>query len=319
MALSGVGFVVGGEQPDWLASNRYIAFIPAHELGAPVWSCPGEGGAASFLDEHRPRALVLGKAFHDGFLALAQAAHARGVKLLVALCDWHFDDPRIIALSRLADRVIVPNTVMAQAVRNELGLDTTIIEDPYEGPRGAPAFTPRDTVRLLWFGHAANHDTLKAAVAQVGAVPRKLHLTILTNLTDRVPDLLRGLPRLRAALELDIVDWTLQRQLDLTARCDAVLLPSRPGNDKAVRGHNRLVQAIHAGRLALAYPLPAYTELAEYCWCGKDLGQGLTWALRNRADATRRIAAGQAAIDARFAPALVAARWQEEIGKALAA
>lgn len=319
MTLSGAGFVVGGEPPEWLASNRYVAFIPARELGVPVWPCPDTAGAMDFLDEHRPRALVLGKAFHDGFVTLAQAARARGVKLLAALCDWHFDDPRVIALSRLADRLVVPNAPMAQAVRTQLRLDAAIIEDPYEGPRGAPAFAPKDPVRLLWFGHAANHDTLQAAIAQVGAVPRKLHLTILTNLPDRVPDLLRGLPRPRAALELDIVDWTLQRQWDLTARCDAVLLPSRPGNDKAVRGHNRLVQAIHAGRLALAYPLPAYTELAAYCWCGKDLGQGLTWALRNRADATRRIAAGQAAIDTRFAPAVVAARWREEIGKALAA
>jgi len=65
MDFSRVGWVVGGERPELLASDRYVAPIPAAELAGQVWRL----------------------------------------------------DPGIVALIGRADRVVVPNTAMAEAVR----------------------------------------------------------------------------------------------------------------------------------------------------------------------------------------------------------
>lgn len=309
-------WVVTGDDPAQLASYRYVALIPAAALGARVVGCEPQTDPGAFLDLHNPSALVLGKAFHSGFLAIAQTAKARGIPVLAALCDWHFDNPINIALAQIADAIVVPTQAMADAVRQNFQRAAVVIEDPYEGPRDAPRFAPGDPIRLLWFGHSANHDTLAGGIAQVGAgFRRNLHVQVITNQPENVGAALSRLPRLKAAIQVEAFEWSLAQQWRLLAECDAVLLPSHPGRDKLVRGHNRLVQTIHAGRLALAYALPAYRELAAYCWCGKDLGQGLTWALTNAAEGVRRIAAGQTYIDGRFAPARVAARWREEIAR----
>lgn len=313
--FSHIGWVVSGANPEQLASYRYVALIPAANLGAPVWRFDPEADVLQFLDRHRPALLVLTKAaFHTGFLALAQAAKARGIPVLAAMCDWHFDSPVNIGLARIADRIVVPTRAMADAVREHYGQEAVVIEDPYEGPRGTPRFAPGKVIRLLWFGHSANHDTLAAGIAQVGAGYRRdLHVSVITSEPENVSHVLSALPRLKASIEVEVFPWSLERQWDLTEQCDAVLLPSHPARDKVIRGHNRLVQTIHAGRLALAYALPAYRELDAFCWCGRDLGQGLTWALSHRVEVEKRIATGQAAIDQRFAPARIAARWAEEI------
>lgn len=309
-------WVVTGDDPAQLASYRYVALIPAAALDARVVGCEPESDAAALLEQARPSALVLGKAFHAGFVRLAEVAKARGIPVLAALCDWHFDNPINIALSRIADGIVVPTQAMADAVRQNFQRPAVVIEDPYEGPRDAPRFAPGDPIRLLWFGHSANHDTLAAGIAQVGAgFRRNLHVQVITNQPENVGPALSRLPRLKAAIQVEAFEWSLEQQWRLLAGCDAVLLPSHPGKDKLVRGHNRLVQTIHAGRLALAYALPAYRELSAYCWCGKDLGQGLTWALANRTEAMARIAAGQAYIDTRFAPARIAGRWREVIAE----
>ena len=310
-------WVVTGDDPAQLASYRYVALIPVSALGARGVGCEPETDPGAFLDLHGPSALVLGKAFHAGFVALAQAARVRGIPVLAALCDWHFDNPINIALGQIADAIVVPTQAMADAVRQHFQRPAVVIEDPYEGPRAAPAFAPGDPIRLLWFGHSANHDTLAAGIAQVGAgFRRNLHVQVITNQPENVGPALSRLPRLKATIQMEAFEWSLAQQWRLLAGCDAVLLPSHPGRDKLVRGHNRLVQTIHAGRLALAYALPAYRELAAYCWCGKDLGLGLNWALAHRAAAAARIAAGQAYIDGRFAPARIAGRWAEEIERA---
>lgn len=319
--FSRIGWVVSGDNPEQLASYRYVALIPAAELGAQVWRCDAETDkdVIAFLDLYRPAALVLTKvAFHAGLLALAQAAKARGIPVLAAMCDWHFDSPVNIGLAGIADRIVVPTGAMADAVREHYRQEAVVIEDPYEGPRGTPRFAPGKVIRLLWFGHSANHDTLAAGIAQVGAGYRRdLHVSVITSEPENISRVLAGLPRLKAHIEVAVFPWSLERQWELIDGCDAVLLPSHPARDKLIRGHNRLVQTIHAGRLALAYALPAYRELDAFCWCGRDLGQGLTWALSHRAEVEKRIAAGQEAIDQRFAPARIAARWEETIRQVL--
>jgi len=313
-----IGWVVSGEAPERQASNRYMAYIPAATLGGRVWRCDPGDDPAALLDRYRPAALVIGKAHHAAAVRLCEIARTRGIAVLAALCDWHFDNPFNVALCRLADRLVVQTAAMAAAVERHLGRRPAIVEEPFEGPRGQPRFSPGDPPKLLWYGRATNLDTLPPGIAQIGARPGPpLALRIVTSQPALVDRVLPRLPPLRRTIQVTVEGWSLERQWQLLEDCDLVLLPSLDDRRKVVKGHNRLVQAIHAGRLALAHPLPPYRELADFCWCGPDLGEGLAWAVANPAAALARIVAGQAAIDRRFAPARIAGRWREEIEAAL--
>jgi glycosyltransferase involved in cell wall biosynthesis len=100
--------------------------------------------------------------------------------------------------------------------------------------------------------------------------------------------------------------------------CDAVVIPSDPyDHRKKVKSPNRFTEALWAGRLVLAHPLPAYEQLADYGWVGEDLGEGLRWYAGNADAARRRIELGQAAVAERFTPQAVAAEWKSAIEAAL--
>ena len=77
-----------------------------------------------------------------------------------------------------------------------------------------------------------------------------------------------------------------------------------------MKGHNRLTESIRAGVPALVYALPAYRELAEFCWCDEDLRVGLRWALAHRPSLLDRVRRGQSYVAERFSVDRIAACWQ---------
>jgi len=315
LAAKGTGWIVSSDEDACSGSDRN-AYAIARELGHPALVFVHGMDPDQFLERHPLRALVLGKAFDSSFVALARAAKARGIAVLAAMCDWHFDSQVNLELSRLANRIVVQTEMMAAGVRTHFGVAPIIIEEPYEGPRGEPRFAPLETVRLVWYGHSNNLDTLVPGLDQVARAGAKdLLVSIVTERPDMAKEVLSRLPAPESPMRCVVHPFSLARQWRELADCDAVLLPSRPAREKLVKGHGRLVHAIHSGRLALAFPLPQYEELADFCWCGADLGVGLRWALQNPGPALERIRSGQAYVDTRFSPRRIAQRWAEELAR----
>ena len=87
-------------------------------------------------------------------------------------------------------------------------------------------------------------------------------------------------------------------------------MPSLPSVKKLVKSPNRAVEGIRAGRLVLAYPLPAYQELAPGLWLGDDMAAGIRAALADPHAALETITAGQSIVARRFAPQRIAQRWE---------
>jgi hypothetical protein len=103
--------------------------------------------------------------------------------------------------------------------------------------------------------------------------------------------------------------------VEAIARSDFVVLPQEHGTPWGrVKSHNRLVETIRGGRLAIASPIPSYLELADYAWVGEPLGAGLRWALQHPDDATRRVVRGQAYVAERFSPEAIGAKWARALG-----
>ncbi|MCC7080722.1 MAG: methyltransferase domain-containing protein [Burkholderiales bacterium] len=211
--------------------------------------------------------------------------------------------------------------VSCEALRRELlpharhGIH--VVEDPFESPQPRPPrLTMRDPVHLCWFGSIGdpNLETtvegLSRALAGLGE--RRAQLAFVTHETRRGMAATIG-ARLAAQHRVvtTFVPWSLAATWQAIDECDLVILPQDHRDPWGrVKSHNRLVETIRGGRLAIASPIPSYLELASYAWIGEDLAQGVDWALSNPQAALERIRAGQIHVSSRFAPERIVNEWQ---------
>jgi hypothetical protein len=215
-------------------------------------------------------------------------------------------------MSALADQVVCNTAAMAEAARRYCAREPVVIADPYEGPRGAPAFSPDGPLRLLWFGHPSNLDSLEAALGDlVGyAASQPLALTVLTLMTETIT---RGCREVSARHEgrfgMSPKPWSLVAQWRELAACDAVIIPSLDAPEKRVKSANRMIEALWAGRPVVAQPLPAYLDFAPWAPTHPTLSEGCRWLAANRTHIPGLISQAQRYIEGRYDPAVLAAQW----------
>jgi SAM-dependent methyltransferase len=296
-----------------LASARYRVIIPARQLArlghqVQIASLPPGGWPASVLDTPCD-ALVISKSFDPANEALARAMKARGVRLMVDFCDDHFAHPRIGAhfrgLAALADVIVASTDAMAESVRRNAGRDAVVITDPVEGPRGMPQFAPRlPALRLAWFGHPSNLDGLAAKAHELHALAERmpLHLSVVTAPSPEAAALVARLAGAGPRVNAQLLPWSVEQTWKTLADSDATWIPVAESDPKAVKSPNRLLEALWAGRLAIADPVPSYQPFADLVPLGQGLEAGMTRSLedpaaveRNLREAQRRIARSHSA------------------------
>lgn len=312
---------VGDNFSAHLASRRYTAIIPAQLLGGHVVAYDPEAMAPDeFLDRYKPRTLIFTKAFDWRFVELTKAAQKSGIKAMATVVDWHFERDYNRALFEISDQLVVQTAEMAKTVEDIIGRKPVIIEEPYEGRRNSPRFSPGEVVKLLWYGSNNNLDGLEHCMHQLARLEGyRFRLVVVCETPSAAQETLSRIPEAHSEIKCLIGQWTPDFQDQATEDADLILIPNINAKEKRVKGHNRLVAAIHGGRLALASPLPQYLELKDFCWCGEDMAEGIEWAREHGLEAETRIKKGQQYIDKRFSPNAVAARWAEEIQSLLAA
>ena len=109
-------------------------------------------------------------------------------------------------------RVTTSTPALAEVLRTMDARDIRVITDPYEGPRGEPAWRPKaDRLKVLWFGHLSNLDTTDGLVEELGAIGRRRPIQ-LTLVTGPKPGLLKRCKELnqrwRHALALRYEEWS---------------------------------------------------------------------------------------------------------------
>jgi hypothetical protein len=98
--------------------------------------------------------------------------------------------------------------------------------------------------------------------------------------------------------------WTAIR------RADCVRVPSDLGPATRTKSANRVLEAIHGGRLTLASPLPAYLEFADFCRLGDSrAAAGILSGSVDREAVAHMLQAGQAYVPERYLPMHAAAAW----------
>jgi len=241
-------------------------------------------------------------------LEFVQALRGAGVKVIADFSDDGFREPLrgpyFRGVANGADALIASTDGLAAILREETPARVSVITDPVEGVRGEPRVAPRvapsSPLRLLWYGHPTNLDTLERGMKPLERIDVPTAITVVTT------------PGAGAeALAARFVPWSTKAVFEELAACDAVLIPSDPGERRrAIKSPNRFTEAVWAGRFVIAHPLPAYDALSAYGWVGEDLASGVEWLLQNPSQALERVRAGQAKIEASFTPRAVAQQWK---------
>jgi hypothetical protein len=265
--------------------------------------------------------VIISKGLFHECTAFVERAQRSGARVIFDVCDDHFDSPfrdNYFTLCRVADDIVASTPAMAQVIGNRAGRRAKIIGDPFEAPHGEPRFEPRDRLKLLWFGHPTNFDTLMATASSMIEFSRRFptQLTVVSNDTANIRQTLRNADRRHSPhLTVRFLEWSAETTWRALAECDATVIPSLPTESKQVKSPNRLVESLRRGRFVAAYPLPAYQSFADYCWLSEQVTEGLQWALANPRSAVARIAAGQAFIVKECSPQRIVAQWETAISR----
>jgi len=286
-----------------LASARYRVLIPAQQLvraghQVQVATLPPQGWPAEVRDAPCD-VLVVSKSMHAANEDLARAMKSRGVKVVVDFCDDHFAHPQVgphlRALAGLADVIVASTGAMAESVKRNVGRESIVITDPVEGPRGDPAFAPRlPALRVAWFGHPTNLGGLQARSADLRALAGRVpvRLAIVTTPAPEVQALAAELAG-GASVEAGVVPWSVEATWKALADCDLAWIPVAGSEAKAVKSPNRLLEALWAGRHAIADDMPAYRPFADLVPVGAPLEESVMRALADPAGTTARIREAQ--------------------------
>jgi hypothetical protein len=312
-----------------MASYRYRAIIPGTaltRLGHEVSIMGLVNGPESLERGTRfiesVDVVVFGKMFQEGVLMppLLAAARAAGKPAVVDICD-EFLEPSYAAMYQealpRADAVTTSSSFLTGRIAEMTGCRATVIADPYEGPRGAPRWEPRERLEVAWFGNVINLVGLEVALPGLLASRIPMHLVVVTDLTPiaRAWESARR-PEVAPAIELDVRQWSLEATARALRECDAAVLPiDRSLNFYLSKGPDRMIEALWAGRYVAAHPLPAYEEFRDWAWMGEEVAEGLAWALAHPGEITGRVARAQEHIEARYAPAVVGATWGDFLAR----
>ncbi|MBX3413741.1 MAG: hypothetical protein KF708_13705 [Pirellulales bacterium] len=314
---------VGGQFTSPAASVRYRVLAPATELAAYGHQSRilrfDPAMPIETLDQYLASdVLVVSKVLTRGKYELVARAQTLGTRVVFDLCDDHFHTPQLEVtyrrLAAAADRLVASTSEMAAVIERETGLQAVVVSDPCEGPAGEACFSPDDSrLRLLWFGHPTNFDTLASIVPGLQQLARELPLD-LEVISDpagtRIEEALRSLDGGAGSnFTTRFTRWSPAATWQGLAACDLVLLPSLEGSRKQVKSPNRLVESLRAGRFVVAYPLPSYRCFADYVWLGEDVCDGVRWALAHRAAAEHRLLAGQRYVNQHCSAAALARLW----------
>ncbi|MBF0358741.1 MAG: hypothetical protein HQL70_09035 [Magnetococcales bacterium] len=336
-----IHYVIGGgvEQSDKgmfssLASVRYRVLIPATFLSKAghqveiiqlAADAPVESIIANMKLEGDSVA-VISKMFSPAQYQLALGMKSRGVPIVVDYCDDNFAiangvGEQELAVGRMADSIVSGSKFLGTTIERVLQRGYTVIADPFEGPYGAPAFSPDpEAVKLLWFGNYVNFSSLYIFFEQLkiylqnslanGEEPIRVKLHIVTGKQEEaIPRLQQQADVFGQHLSITFTPWSPDVTWRAIDGCDMVVLPINPDQRGLSKSTNRLLEPFRGGRMVVANQLPAYAPFADYAWIGDNLVEGILWACGNRDDVLKRITRGAELIERQYSASVIGGEW----------
>ncbi len=306
------------------ASARYRVIMPAHQLarrgyGVEVAQRPQEGWNLSALEGTHVDTIVFSKAFMQQEQLLAQFLKQRGTRIVFDICDNWFDHPKhgqdFRTMCGLADDLVASTESMANIIRENTQREAIVISDPLEGNKRDAHFSPHfPRVKLLWFGHPTNLDSLEQALPDLTAFGQKtpLALSVVTTGSPHLDQLIRTHNQEHGdCLLLTHTAWNTDSTWAELEKTDIVIIPSLKNSRKSVKSPNRLIESIWAGRFVVANPVPSYLPYEDFAWLGGKLSDGILYAINNGDVVLNKIAAGQQAIAGPHSTWQIGNQWEQ--------
>ena len=236
-------------------------------------------------------------------ISLISHLKSQGTKIITTYCDNHIESERPIIrdlykeIFKLADVLVFPsNSLYKIAQKHMLSTSTPVVIHDHWQVRQNINFCSAPTInekwRLIWFGSRANlnylltaHDSLTNSSILKN---QDYELTIVSSKesVEELYEIFKKKGKLMPNWSYRLVSWdpiNQPEQLeDELRRAHISLIPSDPyDTKKSGASHNRLVDSIRGGCIAIASPLNSYKDLKKICLLGSDFPMLLKYATDN--------------------------------------
>tara|TARA_X000000368_G_scaffold408314_1_gene388806 strand:+ start:279 stop:1238 length:960 start_codon:yes stop_codon:yes gene_type:complete len=282
--LSIPSYIVGGIMPADFLKIQKIIFLENHDPD-------------KFFLNHKPKIIIIGKAFHAGVYDLAKKAHKYGVKVISIFDDWHFENENNLTRERselnlklleLSTVTIAKTKAASELIYNKTNAVTKIIPDCI---RYKTLNTTNDfgyPHKICWFGNYTNHKTIIKGINQIKTSKEKVDLKVITN---KIQNIELAKDFLDKNISIDFVEWKINLH-DLVKNSEIVIIPLFENNKSYVKSSNRIVDSLNMGRFIIMNDNIQFEEFKKYCYFG-DIGEGLQWVKKNKNIAKQMIVEGQ--------------------------
>ena len=263
---------------------------------------------------------VLVQSMIDANLPTIKEMKQAGCPIVLQYSDHLLEEKNILGdfykeLFQLADQIVFPSETLRQLSSSAIPprCRTAVIVDPWQLNSWHPPRTlhPDETCRLIWFGANKNIPYLQKALPNLidqSSKEQRFELTVM------------GLPLAHQLIQTSLenqplpdnwslrwVEWNNKCQPDQLeqelSKAHICLIPSDPTDPlKTGVSHNRLVDAIRAGCLPMASPMPSYLELEDLSLLGNDMGVLLEQAIQNYEPLTANLSKRREEQLKRFSP-----------------
>ena len=250
-----------------IASVRYRAIIPARGLVARghKTSVIGLGRKCfdSVCDQIAGSDLVVFRKNYDDAECTEQMLRKMrdlGVKTLFDISDDRFQQnpgPHLLHMIAQVNAVVTASPVLQQSVRQHAGRDSSVVGDPFEGPRGEPRWSPGARLKALWFGHGTNLDSLQRAFPSLLHAGKKkpIDLRIVTKGIDGIEhDCKVFNSKYRHALAMRYARWSVEETWSSLAATDFVRHSGNAGRTMDSGQRAQTVSSRRCGRDGLWSP-----------------------------------------------------------------
>ena len=227
---------------------------------------------------------------------------------------------------RASSLVVCPTKTLQKAVNQfNSQVETCVIEDPWQvqdmtGMRESLG----ECIRIVWFGSHLNWKYMKNILVDTWKIlePNRKYIFRILTIKKAVELVKNNVIKSNPPCNVQIrsIQWSnddqpnqLQKVLE---NSDIVLVPSDP-DDPAKKGvsHNRVVDAVRAGCIAIASPMPSYKEIEKAVIIGDNIPRLLRETIDSYDSLSAKISQSREAILERFSPDLNANKWEDVINK----
>lgn len=260
---------------------------------------------------------------------LAEEYASRGIPVVIDVCDNYFAvaaSPYLRRMIKCARSVVANSSATADLISESTGIEASVIGDPVESDRSAPAFDspvrslltrfwrrPRRPLNLLWYGGPLrSFEPLRRLLPRLArlsaSIPINLHLVTATF--EEVDASVQSINSQGNHFHARLTPWSSEAMRSAISAADLVILPGDAGDPSRFGASaNRLAEAIWGGRYVVASGIGSYWEFHEVASVGDDVIAGILWACRHAEEVRRRIALGQQIIQERYTPEAIGHAW----------